>query len=270
MTFSDFPTEISIASLVPVILVLIKNGIDSLQMQTVEKIFLTTSKKLLLHLTNITLIFSLIGLFFYLIILYADKSKNFSWLDFILFDVFVIGIGIVTSLISNTWINFLAVKVQFTFQYKNEKWRIIRRVDKKTMLIARNPNETLFVNVEKVRNEIITRELYKEKKLLLQKYVLKYKKISYSILTVLILTCILIPFFSLISLFGIEIPLLSDFISFLNNKPYEVILITSFIVIILIYLVSIQILMIYSNNHVLYELSNNKPQNNNENQAHSQ
>lgn len=226
----DISTPITLVGIIPVALYFIKSAIDSFDMTTVEKIFLTPFQRFSYFMSKSIILGFIIGTIYGLPLLWTTENNTFELTDFVIFLILAIMISVIFSTILFSWVSLFTVKTRFYVKYKDSNWRIIKRVNSKQLLVSKGKKEFEFVDAEIIQSETILEVLEKERKLWFHDIITKnIYRIS------IISTLVLIGLFVL------------NFFVFNNN---EWILLCLFI---LGYICLIHIIVVYSNNKVLKE-----------------
>lgn len=169
-------SSVSIVTLIPIVFLFFKTGIDAFTMQSVEKVFLPLSKRLSIFLSTLSLLSILIGLVYYFI-LSASGSTTLDYIFLFGLPIIILFIGIVVASIIFTIIHVGSLKVSFLFKdEEGDIWKIERAVNKSTILAFREKGKYRFFDLKSVKQKELTKELNERRNIFGQKHLSKHLK----------------------------------------------------------------------------------------------
>ena len=154
MGINDFVPGVSLTTVISMLLLLIKTVADNFNITDVEMSILSDSKKIIIYLSQAS-IFSLIYTFIIIfIMIFYDISvlSSSEWvIAFALLFIVLLLIFLLSFFLVYSFIHAVSIKVSFYINHQSEEWKIVRRVDKKKLLISKNDNNTFkFINVDEI------------------------------------------------------------------------------------------------------------------------
>lgn len=216
----NYLPNLSFATTISVLIMFLKTVIDTFNMRAVEKIRFTNSQIMKIHFSQIVLLSLAFTIIFDATLIFenAFNWKNSNTLRIYLIGsfIFMLIITSIVYIIVYCYVRLISVKVNFFIIDDNEqKWSVIRRVDKNTILLEGERHNFKFENF----NEINKREFFEE---LIPDSVgyniRKYKKLLFVLLIIIVLLFILrcySPAIILSYFFGVTIYL------FFNNEKIK-------------------------------------------------
>lgn len=205
MNTTNFISNLSFITIMPLFIILLKNAVDSFNMKTVEKAILTDSQKIIFRLSQLTL-FSLISgpILFGLLINNGSIDKNDNLIIYLftsIFSMFFIALFVLVY----GFINLFSIEVNFFIKEKDtqNEWKIERRINKVKVLLSREENIYRFFDAKDVMEQEITRKLVPKEKyrILLHDRIVGLGKISYISLLIFIVLLLVLTIY----LFGKDI-----------------------------------------------------------------
>lgn len=158
--------ELSLSAIGTALTLCLKISIDTFNMTGVEKKILTNSKKIFIHVSQIS-IFSIICSVFFLMIMIIDGSVSNKigelLAGFVITFVTVIIISATVYSFLMFFVHFFSYKYSYIFKDKDIEWSIIRVLDKERLIVLQDNKVLKFVKVEDIFHRDINTVLDMEK-----------------------------------------------------------------------------------------------------------
>lgn len=160
----NYLPNLSFTATISVLTMFLKTVIDTFNMRAVEKIRFTNSKSMIIHFSQIVLL-SLAFTIVFDLFLISDKS--FNWgnsnnlrINLIASFILMFIIIFVVYVIVYIYVQLISLKVKFfIIDDKKQKWTIVRRVNRKTILLEGESNNFKFWNFNDLNEEEFFEEL---------------------------------------------------------------------------------------------------------------
>ena len=151
--------SLGITTLLPVLIVFFKIGLDSFNMTGIERVMLTNSKKLAIQISQISLASFISSVLFWIgVQLKLDLSlTSFFILYIISFVLLFVCIFILYNVIY-WYINLFIPKIDYYLEINKQDigWKIVKTVDKNRLLLSKENTMYKFIEIDKVPNKTIT------------------------------------------------------------------------------------------------------------------
>ncbi|MCI1615973.1 hypothetical protein [Heyndrickxia oleronia] len=159
---NDLP-NLSLTATISVLTLFLKNMINSFNMRPVEKICFTNSKRMMIHFSQIVILSIAFTIIFDATLIFENafnwKNSNTLRIYLICSFIFMLIITFIVYIIVYLYVQLISLKVKFFLIDDNEqKWTIVRRVNKETILLEGESNNFKFWNFNDL-NEV---ELFEE------------------------------------------------------------------------------------------------------------